>query len=86
MEVGVREFKQRLSEYLNRAARGEVVTITDRGRPKAVLTGIRQDQAVARGIREGWLTPGDERPPAAVHRVRASNGVLALLREDRDGR
>jgi prevent-host-death family protein len=86
MEVGIRELKQRLSEYVERAARGEVVTITDRGRPKAVLMGIRQEQAVARGIREGWLCPGEEVRPAPVQRVRSRKRALELLREDRDGR
>jgi prevent-host-death family protein len=86
MDVGIRELKQRLSEYLDRAARGEVIRITDRGRPKALLTGIRQDQAVARGIREGWLTPGEDVEPAPVQRVRARKRALELLREDRDGR
>jgi len=33
----VRELKQKLSEYLDRAERGEVLRVTDRGRPKAVL-------------------------------------------------
>jgi prevent-host-death family protein len=42
MDVGIRELKQRLSEYLDRVSKGEVVRITDRGRPKALLTGIRQ--------------------------------------------
>lgn len=86
MDVGVREFKQRLSEYLDRAARGEVIRITDRDRPKALLTGIRQDLAVQRGISEGWLTPGEHREPAAVQRVRSGKRALELLREDGDGR
>jgi prevent-host-death family protein len=86
MDVGVRELKQRLSEYLDRAARGEVIRITDRGRPKALLTGIRQEQSVARGIREGWLRPGEDVEPARIQRVRARRRALELLREDRDGR
>jgi len=86
MDVGIRELKQRLSEYLDRAAQGEVVTITDRGRPKALLTGIRQEQAVARGIREGWLSPGADSRPVTVQRARAGKRALELLREDRDGR
>jgi len=86
MDVGIREFKQRLSEYLDRVARGEVVTITDRGRPKALLTGIRQDQIVERGISEGWLSPGEDSAPASVQRVRSGKRALELLREDRDGR
>jgi len=86
MDVGIRELKQRLSEYLDRVARGEVVRITDRGRPKALLTGIRQDQAVERGISEGWLTPGEDAEPAPVQRMRSDKRALELLREDRDGR
>jgi prevent-host-death family protein len=35
--VGVKELKNRLSEYLRRVGRGERVVITDRGRPVAVL-------------------------------------------------
>ena len=86
MDVGIRELKQRLSEYLDRAAQGEVIQITDRGRPKALLTGIRQDQAVRRGIDSGWLKPGEDADPAPVQRVRARQRTLELLREDRDGR
>ena len=32
MNVGVRELKAKLSEYLGRAASGEEVVVTDRGR------------------------------------------------------
>lgn len=86
MDVGIRELKQRLSEYLERVARGEVIRVTDRGRPKALLTGIRQEQAVSRGITEGWLKPGEDTEPGPVQRVRSRKRALELLREDRDGR
>jgi prevent-host-death family protein len=32
MDVGIRELKQHLSEYVDRVERGEVIRITDRGR------------------------------------------------------
>jgi prevent-host-death family protein len=86
MDVGIRELKQHLSEYLERVARGEVIRVTDRGRPKALITAIRDDQVVARGIREGWLTAGEDVAPGAVKRSRSRQRVMALLREDRDGR
>lgn len=38
MGVGIRELKSRLSEYVARAAGGEVIVVTDRGRPVAELT------------------------------------------------
>lgn len=86
MDVGVRELKQRLSEYLERVARGEVIRVTDRGRPKALLTPIRGEDARERGLREGWLQPGEDVMPAAVRRARSRKRALELLREDRDGR
>jgi prevent-host-death family protein len=86
MDMGIRELKQRLSEYLERVAQGEVIRVTDRGRPKALLTGIRHEEAVARGIREGWLKPGVATEPVRVQRVRSRKRALELLRQDRDGR
>lgn len=86
MDVGVRELKQRLSEYLERVARGEVIRVTDRGRPKALLTPVQDERVIARGVAEGWLTPGEETPPQPVRRARARQRALELLREDRDGR
>ena len=36
-DVSVRELKAQLSRYLERAARGELIRVTERGRPKAIL-------------------------------------------------
>jgi len=41
--VGVRELRQRASELLRRVENGEVIEITDRGRPVAVLGPIPDD-------------------------------------------
>lgn len=86
MDVGVREFKQHLSAYLERAARGERLRITDRGRRQALLRPLPCSAAIERGIAEGWIRPGEDRRPQAVQRTRSRRGVVELLREDRDGR
>lgn len=87
MDVGIRELKQRLSEYLERVAQGETIRVTDRGRPKALLSPILDDEAIERGMRAGWLSPPIEQaPPRTVQRAKASKRTLELLREDRDGR
>lgn len=65
---------------------GERIRITDRGRPKALLSPIPSSAAIERGIAEGWIRPGEDRPPQAVQRTRSRRGVAELLREDRDGR
>ena len=49
MDVGIRELKAKLSEYLERAAQGERIRVTDRGRPKAVLGPLLDDDIVQRG-------------------------------------
>ncbi len=82
-DVGIRELKQRLSEYLDRAERGEVLRVTDRGRPKAVLGPVPGRARVEDGIRDGWITPGTGSPLGPPHRSKSSRRVLDVLAEDR---
>ncbi len=82
-DVGIRELKQRLSEYLERAERGEVVRVTDRGRPKALIGPIPGRVRIEEGIRAGWITPGTGSPLGPIHRSKASRRVLEVLAEDR---
>ncbi|MDR3202326.1 MAG: type II toxin-antitoxin system prevent-host-death family antitoxin [Bifidobacteriaceae bacterium] len=42
--VGIRELKQNASQVVARAGAGEVLTITDRGRPVARLVPLVQDR------------------------------------------
>lgn len=85
MEVGVRELKQRLSEYLERAARGEHLTVTERGRPKAVLGPLPGGDNVARGIADGWITPPMTPEPVrpSPARVRSLTSIVEMIDEDR---
>jgi prevent-host-death family protein len=82
-DVGVRELKQRLSEYLARAERGEVIRVTDRGRPKAVLAPLPGRVRIEEGVAEGWLKPGSGAPLGAVERIEAERSTLDVLAEDR---
>ncbi len=82
-DVGIRELKQHLSEYLDRAEQGEVLQVTDRGRPKAVLGPIPGRVRIEGGIRDGWITPGTDTPLGPVQRARASRRVLHVIAEDR---
>lgn len=86
MDVGVREFKAHLSDYLARAANGEVIRITDRGQPRAILGPIPGPAAISTGVEGGWIRPGDGTEPRPVRRHVASRGVLASLAEDREDR
>jgi prevent-host-death family protein len=82
-DVGVRELKQRLSEYLDRAERGEILRVTDRGRPKALLGPLPGRARVEQGVSEGWIRAGSGGTLPRVPRVQSSGRVLDVLAEDR---
>ncbi|MBA2426827.1 MAG: type II toxin-antitoxin system prevent-host-death family antitoxin [Actinobacteria bacterium] len=44
--IGIRELRQRASEYLRLVESGETVEVTDRGRPIAMLVPIPADDAL----------------------------------------
>lgn len=51
-EVGIRELKQNASAVVARVRRGETITVTDRGRPAALLSpipGSRIEELTASG-------------------------------------
>jgi prevent-host-death family protein len=84
MNVGVRELKQHLSDYLDRVARGEVIQITDRGVPKAQIIPLPGAAAFEQGVEEGWLRPPTRRGALAeVTRTSAAERSAAVLGEDR---
>lgn len=58
MDVGIRELKAHLSEYLAKVDEGQTIRITDRGHPRALLVPVAQESAIQRGIREGWIAVG----------------------------
>jgi prevent-host-death family protein len=87
MDVGVRDLKARLSEYLARVERGEVIGVTSRGRRIAEIVPALRTDDVERGIAEGWITVVRDEPPAAVVRVRPRPGTRStteIIRADRD--
>ena len=69
MQVGVRELKARLSEFLNRAVGGEEVVVTDRGRPIVRLVPLSGGSSIERGhpgrMGHPALSASTRRSPAA---------------------
>lgn len=71
MDVGIREFKARLSDYLRRSQAGEEVRITDRGTPRWKLVPVDEPEDVlARGAREGWISAAGARSRPPLHEPR----------------
>lgn len=86
MDVGVRELKQHLSEYLERAARGEAIRVTDRGVPKAILGPVPGMVRLDEGMAKGWISPPARAHgtfPGKVRRARATVRIDDALAEDR---
>jgi prevent-host-death family protein len=91
--IGVREARQNLSVYLDRVKAGESLTITEHGRPVAVLRPVKSgsasdDDAYAAMIEAGLITPAKRpfvaRPiPARRPGERSVSEVWDDLREDR---
>lgn len=75
MEIGIRELKAHLSEYVTRVAAGEVFTVTDRGVPRALLSPVGGDGELTRGLAEGWVTRRSTRPPGAAEPVEPATGT-----------
>ena len=55
--IGVRELRQRASEYLRDVEAGRSVEITARGRPVALLVPVRGTGLVERLVRRGRVIP-----------------------------
>lgn len=86
--IGVRELRQRASEYLRLVESGETVQVTDRGRPVALLVPIPARDPLERLEAQGRLTRaegdllelGAPLPPAAGRPLPGE--VLAGMRAD----
>lgn len=84
MDVGIRELRERLSELVEKAARGHIIRVTERGRPKAMLGPLAGRGNIERGIEEGWVTPPRaKRGPVRALGLKGSMSVAELLAEDR---
>lgn len=62
--VGIKNLKNKLSEYIRIASEGETVLVTDRDRVVAEITAPRAgrsetvtDAVMAEAVRKGWITP-----------------------------
>jgi prevent-host-death family protein len=83
MDVAVRELKAKLSAYLQRAAAGEHITVTDRGKPIAVLGPLAGGADLDAAAEAGWLTRATATGLEPVRRRRPIRSIQDVLDEDR---
>jgi antitoxin (DNA-binding transcriptional repressor) of toxin-antitoxin stability system len=94
--VGIKVLKNKLSEYVRLAAGGETVLVTDRDRVVAELNPpqprdrkLPKDEFIAKGVREGWLTPAKAPPGGPLPRgkpVMSFEEMMDDLDESREDR
>ena len=84
MEVGIRELRGSLSEYLARVRAGDELVVTDRGKAFARIVPIAGGRALDRAIADGLVTPTSSpsrtRP---AERIRGRGIVSDLVAEQR---
>jgi prevent-host-death family protein len=83
MEVAVRDLKAKLSSYLRRAAAGELITVTDRGKPVATLGPLLGKMDLSDAVAEGWVTAASATGLRPVRRHRSVRRTEDVLDEDR---
>ena len=88
--VGIRELRQNLSAYLAKVKTGSTFTVTDRGKPVAVLKPLASgDDVWQRLIDEGVVVPATgtwsdiEPPTKEVDSKRTVSRYLQEMRDDR---
>lgn len=80
----MRDLKARLSEVIDRAAAGETIVVTSRGKAKAAIGPVPAETRIQQGIREGWIRPGSGEPPEIPRkRYKGRMTVEEALLEDR---
>ncbi|MFQ5899824.1 MAG: type II toxin-antitoxin system Phd/YefM family antitoxin [Candidatus Methylomirabilia bacterium] len=89
--VGVKELKNRLTQYLRRTKQGEEVIVTERGKPIALLHPIQSavdavslEARLARLAARGVVTLPTHKPLKRVHLVKVAGPPLShTILEDR---
>ena len=86
--VGIKELKNKLSEYVRAAAAGKTVLETDRGRVVAELVPPRSrpnaspaEQRMGELVRQGLLTPASVARKARLPRRKPMSGIAEVLRD-----
>ena len=86
-KVGIRELRQNLSVYLRRVKEGEVLEVTDRGKPVALLVPLPpEDDPLERLIASGRVTRAkgslNDLPPPTITSTPSLSEILAQMREE----
>jgi prevent-host-death family protein len=82
-EVGIRELRDRLSQYLDRVQEGEEVVITNRGRAVARMLPMSGERTIDRLVREGKVTAATRRRRSLPTPLKTKGTVSDLVADQR---
>ncbi len=84
ISVGIKELKEKLSSYVNKARHGEEIVVTDRGKEIALVIPISSERsAVTRLVGSGRAVWNGGKP-VGVKGIKAKGGSIAkTILEDR---
>lgn len=88
LQIGIRALKARLSQFVRRAANGETIVVTERGRPVAELVPHRSTELpgrLAELVRRGEVTLATKPPglPRIRGRMRPGSSLSDVVVEER---
>jgi len=87
MDIGIRELKNKLSEYLRLVKRGETLTVTEHGKAIAYLSSAKnavENEGLLDFLRKGKARWNGGKPEGSKRRVRVSGKpVSQIVIEDR---
>ena len=82
-QIGIRDLRQHASRFVQRARRGETLTVTDRGTPVARLTPLSPlEQHLTDQLATHGLIPPPRPRRSFRGRLRAPGPALSTLLED----
>jgi prevent-host-death family protein len=83
VEVGVRELRNNLSQYLERVQSGEEVLVTDRGRAIARVLPLGAPRTLDQLVDEGLITPARQTKRRSRPPIKAAGTVSDLVSDQR---
>lgn len=87
MEVGIRQLRMQLSQWVSRAREGEEIIVTEHGRPVARLSALPGAAILDRLVEQGIVTgPSSAERETDPPTVRPRRSVADLLLEERHRR
>ncbi|MFC0436309.1 type II toxin-antitoxin system Phd/YefM family antitoxin [Kutzneria buriramensis] len=83
MDIGIRELRDGLSRHLAEVRKGHTLTVTDHGRPIAMIVPVQQPTTLEQLIAEGLVRPARSTKGELPTPAKATGSVSELVAEQR---